>query len=60
MGNMFSLAYLLFIIIWIPFPTMLPVTGPILLAAILGGITDWVISGHKRFEFPIVRYISEN
>ena len=59
---MFSLAYLLFIIIWIPFPTVLPVTGsnmnyagPILLAAILGGITDWVISGHKRFEFPIAR-----
>jgi len=50
-----------------PFPTMLPVTGsnmnyagPILLAVIFGAIADWVISGHKRFEFPIARYIPEN
>lgn len=65
--NMFALVYLVFVIIWMPFPTMLPVTasnmnyaGPILLAIILCGIADWFISGHKRFKFPVARYIPEN
>jgi len=65
--NLFSLAYLIFVIIWMPFPTMLPVTGsnmnyagPILLVFIFGAIADWVISGQKRFEFPVARYILEN
>jgi len=47
------------VIIWIPFPTILPVNGTnmnyagvILLAIIICGIADWFISGHKRFEFP--------
>ena len=65
--NLFSLVYLLFVIIWIPFPTELPVTasnmnyaGPILLIVIFGAIADWVISGHKRFRFPVARYIPED
>ncbi len=65
--NIFSLLYLVYIIIWLPFPTMLPVTGsnmnyagPILLAVILGAIADWVINGHKRFEFPVARYIPQD
>ena len=65
--NLFSLLYLFFVIIWMPFPTMLPVTGsnmnyagPILLAFIFGAILDWVITGHKRFKFPVARYIPQN
>jgi choline transport protein len=65
--NMFALLYLIFVIIWMPFPTEIPVTasnmnyaGPILLVIILAGIADWIISGHKRFEFPVARYIPEN
>jgi len=65
--NLFSLVYLFFVIIWMPFPTMLPVTGPnmnyagpILLVIIFGGIADWVISGHNRFGFPPTPHIPEN
>lgn len=62
--NLFSLVYLFFVIIWMPFPTELPVTGsnmnyagPILLAVIIGAVADWFISGYKRFDFPIARHI---
>jgi choline transport protein len=65
--NMFALLYLIYVIIWFPLPTILPVTGanmnyagPILLTIILCGIMDWFISGHKRFKFPVARYIPEN
>jgi len=65
--NIFSLIYLIFVIIWIPFPTILPVTGsnmnyagPILLIVIFGAIADWVISGHRRFEFPVAQYIPQD
>lgn len=65
--NMFALAYLIYVIIWMAFPTILPVTGsnmnyagPILLTIILCGIADWFVSGHKRFELPIVRYNPEH
>jgi len=65
--NVFSLLYLLFVIIWMPFPTELPVTGsnmnyagPILLAVIIGGIADWFISGHKRFDFPVTQHILQD
>lgn len=58
--NLFSLIYLLFVIIWMPFPTILPVTwsnmnfaGPIVLVIIVGAIADWTISGHKRFRLPV-------
>ena len=65
--NLFSLVYLFFVIIWMPFPTELPVTaanmnyaGPIMLAVIIGGVIDWFISGHKRFDFPVARHIPLN
>lgn len=64
--NLFSLVYLIFVVIWMPFPTELPVTGsnmnyagPILLVFIIGGIADWFISGHKRFDFPVMRHIPQ-
>src|SRR5436190_20860473 len=49
--NLVALAYLGYVIIWMPFPTMLPVTGSNMNYAviIIGALLDWVISGHKRF-----------
>ncbi|KAF2804736.1 amino acid transporter [Mytilinidion resinicola] len=60
--NLFALCYIIFIVIWTPFPTALPVTrdtmnyaGPIMGAIIIGGLIDWVCSGRKRFQVPIPR-----
>ena len=60
--NILALAYLLFVIVWMPFPTMLPVkgsnmnyAGPLMGAIIVGALLDWVISGHKRFKVPLLR-----
>lgn len=57
--NILALIYLIFIVIWMPFPQELPVTGsnmnyagPIFGAVIIGALLDWVISGHKRFKVP--------
>jgi hypothetical protein len=54
--NLVALGYLGYVIMWMPFPTMLPVTGsnmnyagPIFGAVIIGALLDWAISGHKRF-----------
>ena len=45
--NIFSLVYLIFVIIWMPFPVMLSVTGtnmnyagPVFLAILLGALAD--------------------
>jgi LPXTG-motif cell wall-anchored protein len=58
--NFLAIAYLIFVVIWMPFPQMLPVTGsnmnyagPLLGAVILGALLDWVISGRKRFQVPV-------
>jgi choline transport protein len=58
--NLLSLGYLIYAIIWIPFPITLPVTaqnmnyaGPIMLIIIIGALVDWSISGRKRFEVPV-------
>jgi choline transport protein len=58
--NLASLAYLIFIIVWAPFPQVLPVTretmnyaGPVLIVIILAALTDWQFSGHKRFQVPV-------
>ena len=55
--NLFALAYLIFVILWMPFPQILPVTGsnmnyagPLLGAVILGALIDWMIGGRKRFK----------
>jgi len=57
--NIFALLYGGFIIIWIPFPTSLPVTretmnyaGPVWLSCLLLALLDWFISGHKRLTLP--------
>lgn len=58
--NILALCYLVFIITWMPFPTILPVTasnmnyaGPLLGIVIIGALVDWVISGRKRFQVPV-------
>jgi len=57
--NAFSVVYCLFVLIWLPFPPYMPVTGenmnyagPILAAVLIFGIIDWFVSGRKRFEVP--------
>lgn len=61
--NIFALAYLIYVVIWMPFPQILPVTkdnmnyaGPIFGAVVLGALGDWWISGKKRFQMPVIRY----
>lgn len=61
--NALSLAFLIYVTIWMPFPTMLPVTadnmnyaGPIFGVVLVGAIVDWVVSGRKRFEMPVKKY----
>ena len=58
--NILALLYLVYIITWMPFPTILPVTksnmnyaGPLLGIIIIGALADWIISGHKRFQVPV-------
>jgi choline transport protein len=58
--NLLALAYLIFVVIWMPFPQILPVTGsnmnyagPLLGAVILGALLDWLIGGRKRFKAPV-------
>ena len=57
--NIFAICYCIFVIIWLPFPAMLPVTaanfnyaGPIMFAVIVIALIDWFVSGHKRFQVP--------
>ncbi|ERF75937.1 hypothetical protein EPUS_01303 [Endocarpon pusillum Z07020] len=60
--NIFALLYGIFIVIWLPFPPVLPVTalnmnyaGPVMIAVIIIALLDWVISGHKRFSVPVMK-----
>ena len=58
--NLFALCYLIYVIMWMPFSTILPVTGdnmnyagPIVLLFIIGALIDWIVSGRKRFDIPV-------
>ena len=62
--NAFAICYLVFIVIWLPFPPFLPVTwsnmnyaGPIVGAVIIIAIVDWFIWGHKRFSVPMEKSV---
>ncbi|PVI00793.1 amino acid transporter [Periconia macrospinosa] len=64
--NLLALVYLILVVIWMPFPTMLPVTGsnmnyagPVLGFVILAALVDWMISGRKRFKVPVAPKIHE-
>ena len=57
--NMFAMAYILYMLTFVGFPTVLPVTaanmnyaGPLVVALMLLAIGDWFITGRKRFEVP--------
>lgn len=57
--NIAGLAFGIFIVIFLPFPPILPVTAatmnyaaPILGAVMLLALVDWFTSGRKRFEVP--------
>jgi choline transport protein len=64
--NLTALAYLFYIVTWMPFPQFLPVTaetfnyaGPVFATIVLMALGDWFVSGRKRFEMPVPRMIPE-
>lgn len=61
--NVFALVYLIFVVLWMPWPSVLPVTGstmnyagPLVGLVILAALADWMLGGRKRFEVPVARY----
>ena len=57
--NIYAMFFLAFIIIWLPFPPYLPVTGenmnysgPIFGFVFCAALLDWFFWGHKRFSVP--------
>lgn len=57
--NIFSICYCIFVIVWLPFPAILPVTaanfnyaGPNMFAVIVIALVDWFVSRHERFRVP--------
>lgn len=61
--NIGAMAYITFVLIWMPFPAVLPVdrwnmnyAGPIAGGVIIAAGIDWCINGRKRFSAPIASY----
>ena len=57
--NIFCIIYLVFIILWLPFPPYMPVTavnmnygGPVIGLVIIFAILDWFVWGKRRFVPP--------
>jgi amino acid transporter len=57
--NIFALCFCVFIIVWLPFPPLLPVTamnmdyaGPVFGAVLIWALFDWFVWGCKRFVLP--------
>lgn len=55
--NIFALCYAIFMIIFLPFPTLLPVTSetmnyaaPVWAGCMLLVMLDWFVTGHKRWR----------
>jgi choline transport protein len=51
------MTYIVFVVIWMPFPGSLPVNGlnlnyagPMLGGSILAAVLDWCVGGRKRFR----------
>lgn len=62
--NAYAICFLVFIIIWLPFPPYLPVnasnlnySGPIFGFVLCAAIVDWFVWGHKRFAVPTKRSV---
>jgi choline transport protein len=58
--NIFALCYLIYVVLWMPFPQILPVTkdnmnyaGPIFAAMLLGALSHWFLSGKRTFQMPV-------
>ena len=58
--NLFALIYIRFILSFVALPPYLPVTavnmnytGPLVLAVMALALTDWFVSGRRRFKIPI-------
>jgi choline transport protein len=58
--NIFALCYLIYVVLWMPFPQILPVTkdnmnyaGPIFAAVLLGALSHWFLSGKRTFQMPV-------
>jgi hypothetical protein len=57
--NIFALVWCVFMIIWLPFPTFLPVTkdtmnyaGPVWIICCMFAIGDYFWTGKNRFKVP--------
>ena len=60
--NLYSMAYIIYIVTFLPFPSIRPVTsinmnyaGPIMGAIIVIAVGDWFITGKRRFHVPTSR-----
>jgi choline transport protein len=58
--NVGAMSYIIFVLIWMPFPAMLPVdrfnmnyAGPIAGGVIIAAALDWCLNGRKRFRIPV-------
>lgn len=58
--NVAAMVYLAFVVVWMPFPGVLPVdrlnmnyAGPIVGAVIVLAVGDWCGNGRKRFRVPV-------
>lgn len=58
--NIFALCYCFFLVIFLPFPQALPVTGttmnyasPIWGGCMILALLDYLVSGRKRFKLPV-------
>ena len=65
--NLFSIAYALYVMVFLPFPSILPVTatnmnyaGPVMGAVLLIALADWCFTGRKRWQGPATRYVEED
>lgn len=61
--KLFSICYLVYVIVFLPFPTVRPVTnlnmnyaGPVMLGIIIIALIDWYMTGWKRFKVHIAEY----
>jgi choline transport protein len=61
--NFGAMSYIIFVLIWMPFPAALPVdgsnmnyAGPIVGVVIVVAMADWSLNGRKRFRVPVANY----